>query len=86
MTELLNDKQQFRKFKEGPTLKRERALQWNLREINKKNIFSDIEYSSLYPKCSKPARLYETPKIHKAFLQGSLHLFRPIVSPIGTYS
>ena len=56
------------------------------REINTKNIFSDTEYSNLYPKGSKPARLYGTPKIHKAFLPGSLPPFRPIVSSIGTYN
>ena len=27
-------------------------------------MFSDIEYSNLYPKDSKPAQLYGTPKIH----------------------
>ena len=46
MTELISEKQKFRKSKEDPTLKRERALQLTLREINKKNIFSDMEYSS----------------------------------------
>ena len=72
MTELISDQKKFRKLKEYPTLKRERALQRTLREINKKNIFSDIEYSNLYPKGTKPARLYGTPKIHKAFLPGSI--------------
>ena len=86
MTELISDKQKFRKLKEDPTLKRERALERTLREINKKNIFSDTEYSSLYPKGSKPARLYGTLKIHKTFLPGSLSPFQPIVSSIGTYN
>ena len=72
MTELISDQKKFRKLKEDPVLKRERALQRTLREINKKNIFSDIEYSNLYPKGTKPARLYGTPKIHKAFLPGSI--------------
>ena len=67
MTELINEKQKFRKSKEDPTLKCERALQQTLREINKKHIFSDMEYSSLYPKGSKPPGLYGTPKILKAF-------------------
>ena len=86
MTELTSDKQKFRKLKEDPTLKRERALQRTLREIKKNNIFSDTEYLNLYLKGSKPARLYGTPKIHKAFLPGSLPPFRPIVSLIGTYN
>ena len=85
MTGLISDQKRFRKLKEDPTLKRETALQRTLREINKKIcIFSDIKYSNLYPECTKPARLYGTPKIHKAFLQGSPPPFRPIVSSIGT--
>ena len=84
MTELISDKQKFRKLKEDPPLKRERALQRTLREINKNNKFSDIEYSNLYAKGSKPVRLYGTPKIHKIFLPGSLPPFRPIVSSNGT--
>ena len=35
-TELISDQKNFRKLKEDPTLKRERALQRTLREINKK--------------------------------------------------
>ena len=35
-----------------------------LGENNKKNIFIKIEYSNLQPKSSKPAQLYETPKIY----------------------
>ena len=52
MTELISEKQKFRKLKEDPSLKPERALQRTLREINKKNIFNDIEYSNLYRKGS----------------------------------
>ena len=86
MTERISDKEKLRKLKQNPTLKRERALQRTLREINKKNVFSDTQYSNSYPKGSKPARLYGTPKIHKAFLPGSLPPSRPIVSSIGTYN
>ena len=86
MTELISDQKKFRKLKEDPTLEREKSLQRTLRKINKKYIFSDIEYSNLYPKGTKPARLYGTTKIHKAFLPGSLPPFRPIVSSIGTYN
>ena len=52
MTELISEKQKFRKLKEDPSLKPERALQRTLCEINKKNIFNDIEYSNLYRKGS----------------------------------
>ena len=41
---LISDQQKIRKLKEDSSLNRERALQWTLREINEKNMFSDIEY------------------------------------------
>ena len=85
MAGLISDQKRFRKLKEDPTLKREIALQRTLRKINKKiYIFSDIKYSNLYPEGTKPARLYGTPQIHKAFLQGSPPPFRPVASSIGT--
>ena len=68
MTELISDKQKLGQLKEDSSLQRQRVLQRTLREVNEENIFSDIEYSSLYPKGFEPARLYGTPKIHKAFL------------------
>ena len=54
MTECISDKQKLRKLKEDRNLKRERALQRTLREINRNNILSDIEYSKLYSKGPKP--------------------------------
>ena len=36
MAELISNEKKFRKLKEDPTLKRERALQWTLREIDEK--------------------------------------------------
>ena len=86
MTELVSDQQKFKKLKQDPTSKRERAQQRTLREINKKDIFSDIEYSNLYPKGTNPAQLYGTPKIRKAFLPGSFPPFRPILSSISTFN
>ena len=74
-TELVSDQKKFGKLKEDPTLKCERALQQTLREINKKNIFSNIEYSNLYRKGNKPTRLNGTPIRLKAFLPGSLPPF-----------
>ena len=55
MTELISHKQKFRKLKEDLTLQRERALQQIIREINKKDILNNIEYSNLNLKDSKPA-------------------------------
>ena len=86
MAEPISDQQKFRKLKEDPTLKCERAQQRTLCEINKKKIFSDTEYPNLYPEGTKPAWLYGTPKIHKAFLPGSLPPFWPIFSSIRAYN
>ena len=72
MTELISDKKKFKKLTNDPTIKREQALQRTLRKLNKKTIFSESEYSDLYPKGSKIARLYGTPKIHKSFSSGSI--------------
>ena len=44
-------------------------------KLIKKIYLVDIEYSNLYPKGTKPARLYGTRKIQKAFLPGSLPSF-----------
>ena len=65
-------------------IKREQALQRALRKLNKKSIFIESEYSDLYPKGSKIAGLYGTPKIHKSFSSGSIPPLRPIVSSIYT--
>ena len=39
-------------------------------KLNKKSIFSEREYSDLYPKCSKIGNLYGTKKLHKSFSSG----------------
>ena len=52
----------FKKLTNDPTIKREQALQRALRKLKKNNIFSESEYSDLYPKVSKIVRLYGTPK------------------------
>ena len=61
-------------------------MKFTLRKLNKKSIFSESEYSNLYPKGSKIARLYGTPKIHKSFSSGSIPPLRPIVSSVDTYN
>ena len=86
MTELISDKKKFKKLTNDPTIKREQALQRTLPKLNKKSIFSESEYFDLYPKGSKIARLYDTPKIHKSFSSGSIPPLQPIVSSIDTYN
>ena len=84
MTKLISAKKKFKKLANDPTIKREQALQRTLHKLNRKSIFSESEYSDLYPKGSKIARLYGTPKMHKSFWPGSIPLLRPIVSSIDT--
>ena len=72
MTELISDKKKFKKLTNDSTIKREQALQRALRKLNKKSIFSESEYSDLYPKGCKITRLYGTPKMHKSFSSGSI--------------
>ena len=55
----------FEKLNEDPTLKREASLQRFLRKLIQKNFFNEIEYDKLYPFGSAPARIYDTPKMHK---------------------
>ena len=86
MTELISDNKKLKKLTSGVTIKREQALQRTLRKLNKKSIFIESEYFDLYPKGSKIARLYGTPRIHKPFSSGSVLPLRPIVSFIDTYN
>ena len=61
------------------------TLQRTLRKLNKKKIFSECEYSNVYPTGSKITRLYGTPRIHKSFSPGSVPPLRPSVSSIDTF-
>ena len=62
------------------------TLQRTLRKLNKNNIFSESEYSDLYPKGSKNGRLYCTPKIHESFSPGSVPPLQLVVSSFNTYN
>ena len=86
MMELISDKKKFKKLTNDPTIKQEKALQRTLCKLNKKSIFSESEYSDLYPKGSKTARLYGPPNIHKFFSSGSIPPLGRIVSSIDTYN
>ena len=66
--------------------KREQALQRKIGKLNKKNIFSESEYSEIYLKGSEIAGIHGAPKIHKSFSPGSIPPWRPIVSSIDTYN
>ena len=56
-----------------------------LRKLKGKNFFNENEYNKLYPSGSAPARIYNTPKMHKLFSSDSFPKLRPIVSSIGTF-
>ena len=69
ITELISDKKKINKITNNPTIKGERALQRTLSKLNKKSILSEREYSDLYPKAFKIARLYSTQKFINLFHQ-----------------
>ena len=72
MMKLISDKKKILKFTHDPITKREQALQRKIGKLNKKNIFSESEYSEIYPKGSEIAGLHGTPNIHKSFSPGSI--------------
>ena len=84
--EIISDTSNFEKLNEDPTLKREASLQRFLCKFKQKNCFNEIEYDTLYPSGSAPARIYGTLKIHKFSFSGLFPNFRPIVSSIGAFN
>ena len=50
-------------------IKRKQAIQRTIHKLNKKSIFSEREYSNLYPEGSKIARHFGTPEINNLFHQ-----------------
>ena len=63
--EILSDTSKFEKLNEDPTLKCEASLQRFLDKLKQKNFFKETEFDKLYPSGSPPARIYDTPKMHK---------------------
>ena len=62
---IISDTSKFKKLNDDPTLKHEASLQHFLCKLEQKNFFNEIEYDKLYPSGSAPARIYDTPKMHK---------------------
>ena len=83
---LINDNIIFKELTEGVTFKREFKLQRFLRTLKIIKCLDNIEYESIDPSGSSPAKIYGSPKMHKLFDSNSLANFRPIVSSIGTYN
>ena len=67
-------------------MKREASLLRLLRKLKQKKFFNEIEYDNLYPSGSAPARIYDTPKMHKFFSSDSFPKLRAIVSSIVTFN
>ena len=57
-----------------------------LRKLKQKNFFHETEYDKLYPSGFAPARVYDTPKMHKFSSSDSFPKLRPNVSSIGTFN
>ena len=86
LLDIVKDTKKFRKCNTDPTLFREGQLQRFLRTLKKKGFFTNDAYDKIYPKGSKPARIYGLPKMHKFKESDSRPSFRPIVSSIGTFN
>ena len=67
-------------------MKRETSLQRFLRKLKQKCFINEIESGKLYPSGSAPARIYDTPKMHKFSSSDSFPKLCPIVSLIGTFN
>ena len=83
---IINDQTKFKPLNEDMTLKREKNLKDFLALLNKKGVFTDVEYKKIYPRGSQPARIYGLPKIHKMKNDSDVPPFRPIVSAVNTYN
>ena len=72
--------------REGQKKKNCASLKCFLGKLKQKNIFNEIEYDTLYPSGSAPARVYGTPKIHKFSSNDSCPKLHQIVSSIGNFN
>ena len=54
--------------------------------MKQKNLFNEIEYDKFYPSGFAPARIYDTPKMHKFSSIDSFTKLRPIVSSLGAFN
>ena len=85
--EIISDKTKFKELPEDVTVKREAKLPRFLRTLkNEKKCLNDVDYKSIYPYGSAPAKIYGTPKMHKLTDSDSFPKLRPIVSFVGTYN
>ena len=84
MLSILNDKDKFKILNKDPTYFRESQLQRRLLNLKKKGFFGLEVYDKVYPRGSKPVRVYGLPKTHKTF-EITLPL-RPIVASMGTFN
>ena len=67
-------------------MKGESSLQRFLLKLKQKNFFNENECNKVYPSGSAPARIYDTPKMHKFFSSDSFPKLRAIVSSIVTFN
>ena len=67
-------------------MKGESSLQRFLLKLKQKNFFNENECNKVCPSGSAPARIYDTPKMHKFFSSDSFPKLRAIVSSIVTFN
>ena len=81
MLTILNDRSKFESVSEENTLDRLKKFQSFLRYHYKRGVFTDSEYSELFPTRTSIPTMYGLPKTHKPGIP-----LRPILSMVGTFN
>ena len=81
MLDILSDTSKFRQVNEEHTLDRLRKFQSFLRYHHKKGVFSDSDYSEIFPTGTTIPTMYGLPKTHKHGVP-----LRPILSMVGSFN
>ena len=82
MNNFINDRFKFKLLTAYLTSLREGQLQRFLRKLINEGFFNEDVYKSIYPTGSRPARMYDLPKLHRII--DTVPAFRPILLSIGT--
>ena len=81
MLDILSDTSKFKQVNEEHTLDRLRKFQSFLRYHHKKGVFSDSDYSEIFPTGTNIPTMYGLPKTHKHGVP-----LRPILSMVGSFN
>ena len=85
LSDNISDTSKFKKLSADPKLLSEGQLQSFLRKLKNKQFFTKEVYHKIYLSGSKPASIYDLPKIHKLNVLRNNLFLHPIASSISTY-